>query len=127
MKIFSSFALALILPLLAGGCANQSDVNTVAHYGGYVTPQWDNWLSELTPMASVDFSPQRRVINDEDFAALFPALKHLNPRRVTLGGQKVSDKSIDLLNQLPFLGSVNLEGTNVTYEGKGRLKLWHWE
>src|SRR4051812_10385307 len=127
MKILSTFAFALLLSFFAGGCANQHDVDVVAHYGGYVTPQWDNWLSELTPMASVDFSPQRKVITDDDFAALFPALKHLNPRRVTLGGQKITDKSIDLLNQLPFLGSVNLEGTNVTYEGKGRLKLSHWE
>jgi hypothetical protein len=127
MKKLSFAAIAVFFALVAGGCASQHDIDVVAHYGGYVTPQWDTWLSELAPMASVDFSPQRRVIDDEDFAALFPALRNINPRRVTLGGQKISDKSIDLLNKLPYLGSVNLEGTNVTYEGKGRLKLAHWE
>jgi hypothetical protein len=127
MKKISLAAVALFCALYAGGCATQSDINTVAHYGGYATPQWDNWLSNLAPIAAVDFSPKRRVINDDDFAALFPALRNLNPRRVSLGGQNITDKSIDLLNQLPYLGSVNLEGTKVTYEGKGRLKLAHWE
>ncbi len=127
MKKISLIVVAAFLALFAGGCANQSDINTLAHYGGYATPQWDTWLADLGPIAAVDFSPKRRVINDEDFAALFPALRHVNPRRVSLGGQNISDKSIDLLNQLPYLGSVNLEGTKVTYEGKGRLKLSHWE
>lgn len=127
MKTLSLGLLAILSALTLGGCATQQDVNTVAHYGGYVTPQWDNWAADLTPMAAVDFSSTRYVMNDDDFAALFPALKRLNPRRVTLGGQNISDRSIDLLNQLPFLASVNLEGTKVSYEGKGRLKLAHWE
>jgi hypothetical protein len=127
MKKISLIAVAAFLALFAGGCASQSDINTLAHYGGLATPQWDTWLSDFGPIAAVDFSPKRRVIDDDDFAALFPALRHVNPRRVSLGGQNISDKSIDLLNQLPYLGSVNLEGTKVTYEGKGRLKLSHWE
>jgi hypothetical protein len=127
MNKISFAAVAVLFSLCAGGCASQSDINTLAHYGGYTTPQWDNWLANLAPMAAVDFSPKRRVIDDDDFAALFPALRHVNPRRVSLGGQNISDKSIELLNQLPYLSSVNLEGTKVTYEGKGRLKLEHWE
>ena len=55
-------------------------------------------------------------------------------------GEKVQDASvgdgpvdaiysagIDLLNQLPFLSSLSLEGTQVTPEGRGRLKLAHFE
>ena len=127
MQKLSLFAAALFLALCAGGCANRADFQTVGQYGGYATPQWDYWLAELTPIAAVDFSPKRRVIDDDDFAALFPALKRLNPRRLSLGGQNISDRSIDLINELPFLNAVILEGTNVTYKGRGRLRLAHYE
>jgi hypothetical protein len=123
-----SFLFLIVLATVClTGCASRSDFEKVGFYGGYATPQADNWLADMAPIEAVDFSIQRRVINDDDFAAMFPALKHLNPRRISLGGQKITDKSIDLLNQLDYLNSVNLVGTDVTYQGKARLKLAHFE
>jgi hypothetical protein len=57
---------------------------------------------------------------------MLPALKRLGPRRICLGGQPITDRSIDLFNQLPFLQSLSLEGTQVTPQGRGRLKLAHF-
>lgn len=123
-----SLCCCVVLLLLAGGCVNaHNDIETVGRYGGYTTPTGAGPLAECPPVASVDFSTIRQVINDEDFAALFPSLQRLNPRRICLGGQNVSDRSIDLLNQLPYLVVVNLEGTKVTPQGLGRLKLSHWD
>lgn len=119
----SVFAITLAL----GGCASHSDVETVGRYGGFTTPKYSGPLAECPPVAAVDFSPLRQTITDDDLQAMFPALQRLNPQRVSLGGQPVTDRSIDLLNQLEWLQYVNLEGTRVTPQGLGRLKLTHWE
>ena len=130
MRITSKLAAAPLLALLAfalGGCASQSDLDTVGSYGGYTTPEYGGPLRELPPVASVDFSTQRRVITDDDLEAMLPALKRLCPRRMSLGGQKLTDRSIDMLNQIPFLHVVNLEGTEVTPAGWGRLHVSRWD
>jgi len=117
----------LLAVICVGGCANHSDIAAVGRYGGYSTPAFDGYLAECPPIAAIDFSTKRQVIDDDDLAAMLPALKRLNPRRICLGGQHVTDRSIDMLNQLPFLQSVNLEGTQVTPQGRGRLRLDHFE
>ena len=134
MPIVSRFASAAAAPLLLlalatalGGCVSNNDLATVGEYGGYTTNQYEGMFAGRRPMQAVDFSTQRRVITDDDFATLFPALKRINPRRICLGGQRISDRSIDLLNQLPYLRVVNLEGTEVTPAGWGRLRLSHWD
>jgi hypothetical protein len=109
------------------GCGSHQDIETVGRLGGYTTPHWGAMFAELPPVDAVDFSVERQRITDEDFAAIFPALQRLAPRRVSLGGQPITDKTIDLLNQLPWLEYVNLEGTQVTPAGRGRLKLSHFE
>ena len=119
--------LATMSLLAVGGCDTHADVETLGRYGGFTSPKFSGPLSECPPVAAVDFSTMRQTITDDDFAALFPSLKRLAPRRVCLGGQPVTDKCIDLLNQLPYLQFVNLEGTKVTPQGLGRLKLSHWE
>jgi hypothetical protein len=87
----------------------------------------DGPLANLAPVAAVDFSTHRRVIDDDDFAALFPSLERLSPRRICLGGQPISDRSIELLNRLPYLRVINLEGTHVSAEGLGRIRMDHWD
>jgi hypothetical protein len=120
-------ALLLALATALGGCVSDNDLATVGEYGGYTTAQYEGLFAGRRPMQAVDFSTQRRVINDDDFAELFPALKRISPRRICLGGQPITDRSIDLLNQLPYLRVVNLEGTNVTPAGWGRLRLSAWD
>jgi hypothetical protein len=116
-----------LIALVAAGCANHADIEAVGRYGGYTTPTYAGPLAECPPVAAVDFSTLRQTLSDDDFEAVFPALQRLNPRRISLGGQPVSDRVVDLLNQLPYLQAVNLEGTRVTPQGFGRLKLARWE
>jgi hypothetical protein len=129
-RITSAAAAPLLLLTLAtalGGCVSNDDLATVGRYGGYTTAQYEGLFAGRRPMQAVDFSTQRRVIDDDDFAELFPALERISPRRICLGGQHISDRSIDLLNKLPYLRVVNLEGTDVTPAGWGRLRLSVWD
>jgi hypothetical protein len=129
-RIASTVAAPLLLLALAtalGGCVSNQDLATVGEYGGYTTNQYEGMFAGRRPTQAVDFSTQRRVITDDDFAALFPALQRISPRRICLGGQPISDRTIDLLNKLPYLRVVNLEGTNVTPAGWGRLRLSVWD
>jgi hypothetical protein len=130
MRITPTSVAAPLLTLLAlalGGCAAQSDLDTVGRFGGYTTPEYGGPFRELPPVAAVDFSTQRQIITDDDLEAMLPALKRLCPRRICLGGQKITDRSIDMLNEIPFLHVVNLEGTAVTPQGWGRLHLSRWD
>ena len=130
MRITPKSVAAPLLTLLAvglGGCVHQSDLDTVGRYGGYTTPEYGGPFRELPPYGSVDFSTQRQIITDDDLEAMLPALKRLCPRRICLGGQKITDRSIDMLNEIPFLHVVNLEGTAVTPAGWGRLHLSRWD
>jgi hypothetical protein len=124
---FAVVVVAIVSAFALGGCGSHADVETIGRYGGFTSPKFSGPLAECPPVSAVDFSTMRQTITDDDFANLFPALQRLNPRRVCLGGQPVTDKCIDLLNQLPYLQFVNLEGTKVTPQGLGRLKLSHWE
>jgi hypothetical protein len=116
-----------LLALAVGGCAHQSDVATVGRYGGYTTTGYDGVLRDLPPMDAVDFSTQRAIVTDDDIEAMLPALKRLAPRRISLGGQKISDRSVDMLNEIPFLRVVNVEGTNITPAGWARLRPSRWD
>src|SRR5690242_5154180 len=117
MKHTLRFVGLLSSLILLAGCGSHHDIETVGRLGGYTTPHWGAMFAELPPVDAIDFSIERQKITDDDFAAIFPAIRSLAPRRISLGGQPITDKSIDLLNQLPWLEYVNLEGTNVTYAG----------
>jgi hypothetical protein len=127
MRTSLQMVAALVLVLALAGCADHADVEIIGRYGGYSTPAFEGFLAECPPIDAIDFSTRRQLITDDDLAAMLPALKRLNPRRICLGGQPITDRSIDLLNQLPFLASLSLEGTQVTPQGRGRLKLAHFE
>jgi len=66
---------ALLFTLALTGCSsNHADVETVGRYGGYSTPAFDGYLAECPPIAAIDFSTRRQLINDDDLAAMFPAI-----------------------------------------------------
>jgi hypothetical protein len=118
----------LITVFALGGCAaSHTDIEAVGRFGGYSTASYGGFLAECPPIDSVDFSTKRQIITDDDLAVLLPALKRLAPRRICLGGQPITDRSIDMLNEMPFLTSISLEGTKVTPQGRGRLRLSHYE
>jgi hypothetical protein len=127
MRTSLHIAAALVFALALAGCANHADVETIGRYGGYSTPSFYGYFAECPPIAAIDFSTKRQVITDDDLEAMLPALKRLSPRRICLGGQPITDRSIDVLNQLPYLQSLSLEGTQVTPQGRGRLKLAHYQ
>jgi hypothetical protein len=125
-KTFLSLSTLIVASLLTGCAATHKDIETVAHFGGLSTPTYGGILAECPPLEAIDFSTRRAIVTDDDLAAMLPALKRLQPRRISLGGQPITDRSIDYLNQLDYLQSLSLEGTQVTPEGRGRLRLNHW-
>jgi hypothetical protein len=127
MRTSLQIVAAMVLALALAGCASHADVETIGRYGGYSTPAYYGSFAECPPIAAIDFSTRRQIITDDDLEAMLPALKRLNPRRICLGGQPITDRSIEVLNQLPYLQSLSLEGTNVTPQGRGRLRLAHYQ
>jgi hypothetical protein len=123
LSIVATLSLAMVM---TGCAASHKDIETVAHYGGLSTPNYGGILAECPPLEAVDFSTRRGIVTDDDLAAMLPALKRLQPRRISLGGQPITDRAIDYLNQLDYLQSLSLEGTQVSPEGRGRLRLNHW-
>jgi hypothetical protein len=125
-KTLLSLTTVFFASILTGCVACRADFATVAHYGGLSTPNYNGILAECPPLEAIDFSTRRAIVTDDDLAAMLPALKRLQPRRISLGGQPITDRSIDYLNQLDYLQSLSLEGTQVSPEGRGRLRLSHW-
>jgi hypothetical protein len=115
------FAL-LALVFLAGGCASKHDIATIESYGGRVTPTYEAEWAGVPPMQAIDFSPERHLLTDEDFEALLPAIKRLQPYRLFISGQRISDKSVPLINQIPNLHIVAAEGTDITMDGHRQIK-----
>src|SRR4051794_37427807 len=73
MRHLSGLFAVLALALLAGGCASpKQDIATIESYGGRVTPTYEAEWAGIPPMQAVDFSPERRLLTDEDFATLLP-------------------------------------------------------
>jgi len=68
------------------------------------------------------FNPLERKLSDDDLVELSPALRRMDPLRLDLKGQPVTDKSIDVLNRLTSLHVLDLSKTEVTFDG---LKLLH--
>ena len=117
----------LFASVMTGCVASRADFAAVAHHGGLSTPNYAGFLAECPPLEAIDFSAKRAIVTDDDLADMLPALKRLQPRRISLGGQPITDRSIDMLNQLDYLQSLSLEGTQITPQGRGRLRLSHWD
>ena len=114
--------LACVCALVAGCNGNEHDVTTIEQYGGLTIPTYEGPLANEPPVDAVLFDPAKRVINDDDFAAVFPCIKQLSPHRLDLHGQDVSDRSVALIVGLADLRWVNVMGTKITAEGIGQLR-----
>src|SRR5688572_23367275 len=94
-------ALSLLLLI---GCAGGSvsrftmrDAELLDEYGGVVAPAANAPNLFATPVTSIVFLPDRRVLTDEEFAAVFPAVRRMDPLSLTLDGHRITDKSIPLI------------------------------
>jgi hypothetical protein len=94
----------------------------VERLGGLWVPTGEAWTARAAPVDSVSFDARRHVVTDEEFAAVYPALRRMDPQRLDLRGSRVSDASVPLINQLPSLRDVDLRETRVTREGASRLR-----
>jgi hypothetical protein len=126
MRHLPALVATLAFALLSTGCSSShpppNDIAIVQSYGGRVTPGFQGEFAGLPPMQAVDFSPERRLLTDDDFAALLPSLQRLQPYRIFISGQRISDQSIPLINKIPNLHVVAAEGTDITPEGHARIK-----
>jgi hypothetical protein len=110
-----------ILPL---GCArfSERDGQAVERVGGLWVPTGEAWAARTAPIDSVTFDAGKHVLTDEDFAAVHPSLRRMDPLHLGLRGSRVSDRSVPLINRLPSLREVDLRDTGVTQEGSSRLR-----
>lgn len=116
------FVLLSLVSFLATGCCttpgfSQKDADTIGDLGGYYLPE--NQLNSYCRAAEVRFRPQKHLLNDDEFAAAFPSIMRMSPYILDLSDQPISDRSIELLRQLPDLRILYIGGTHVT-EGELR-------
>jgi hypothetical protein len=62
------------------------------------------------------------VLTDDDFAAVYPSIRRMDPRRLGLRGSHVSDRSVPMINRVPSLRDVDLRETRVTQDGISQLR-----
>lgn len=104
-----------------GAFFTSRDEALLERYDGRFVPTGEGPLVRLTPVDSVYFGT--RVLNDEEFAAVFPAIQRMDPYLLPLRGHRLSDRIIDLLNRLGSPRMLDLSDTNVSYEGLRKLRL----
>ena len=114
----------LVVALLLPGCAGPSrqDGEAVERLGGVWVLTGETWRTRTLPVVSVTFDTGTHVLTDDDFAAVYPSLRRMDPFRLGLRGSHVSDRSVPMINRLPSLREVDLRETRVTQDGVSRLR-----
>lgn len=123
---FCDTLLLLCFLLTANGCQHytETDRALLGQYGGHYTLSGEGPGFYMAPVGAVIFDDSDRTLTDEDFAAVFPALRHMDPMVLLLrGGHTISDRSIPLLNQLRAMTYLDLSGTRVSVVGVRALRL----
>jgi hypothetical protein len=99
------------------------DIALLKRFGGGLTITEPDPASKQSRIDLVWFNPLEHKLSDEDLIDLSPALHRMNPLRLDLKGQPISDKSIDILNRLESLRVLDVSKTDVTFEGLKQLHL----
>src|SRR5207249_1331975 len=81
---------------------SRKDEELLERYGGHFVPTGEGPLVRYAPIDSIFFD-KGRVLNDEDFAAIFPAIQRMDPYLLPLARHHLSDQIIDLVNRLRSL------------------------
>ena len=106
------------------GCASfgSRDEQLLERVGGSYVPSGEAWFARAAPVFVVSFDPAQHVLTDDDLRLVFPSLRRVDSVQLDLSGSRVSDESIPLINSLRSLRSVDLNDTQVTAAGIGRLR-----
>ena len=105
-----------------GAFFSRRDEELLGRYGGHFIPTGEGPLVRIVPVDGVYFDCGR-VLNNEDFAATFPAVQRMDPYRLHLGGHRLSDQVVELLNRLRSVRLLDLQHTDVSYAGLRNLRL----
>ena len=102
---------------------SRADEEMLDQHGGVFVPSGEGPLVHSTPVDSVRFKPEKRDLDDKEFAEVFPAIKRMDPLRLQLDGKdRLTDQSIELINQLRSLRALDVRGTGMTAAGLKRLQ-----
>jgi hypothetical protein len=101
--------------------AHAQDIALLKRFGGGLTLTEPDAATKESRIDLVWFNPLEHKLTDEDLIELSPALRRMDPLRLDLKGQPISDKSIDNLNQLESLHVLDLSKTDVTFAGLKQL------
>jgi hypothetical protein len=112
----------------AVGCRRYSDrdVALLGTYGGDFVLSGEGPGRYMAPVGAVYLNDESRPLSDDDFAAVVPAVRQMDPMVLLLRGRHtISDKSVPLLNQLRATEHLDLSGTQVSVVGLRGLRLKH--
>ena len=103
------------------GTAYAQDIALLKRFGGGLTFTEPDPATKQSRIDLVWFNPLERKLSDEDLLELSPALRRMDPLRLDLKGQPITDSSINVLNRLDSLHVLDLSKTDVTFEGLKQL------
>jgi hypothetical protein len=97
------------------------EIALLKRFGGGLTISEPDPETKTSRIDLVWFNPLEHKLSDEDLLELSPALRRMDPLRLDLKGQPITDNSIDVLNRLDSLHVLDLSKTDVTFEGLKQL------
>lgn len=110
-------SLAAAALILCPGCRDRA-VRDVWRAGG----QFQEMGLGFKDVGDINFDPTRDRLTDEDLARLQPALRELRPWHLNVAGADLGDGSIDVLQHLPTLRSLDIRDTRITRAGAAKLR-----
>jgi hypothetical protein len=128
-NVFHRFGRSVALSALLAcglGCHSFSkeDAQLLERYGGGYIPSGEGPGHYWTPVAYVYFDADDHVLDDADFAAVFPVVRNMNPYGIHLiGKHAISGRSIGLLNQLPALERIDVSSTPLALDDLRGLRV----
>jgi hypothetical protein len=103
--------------------AYAKDVALLKRFGGGLTITEPDPATRQSRIDLIWFNPLEHKLSDDDLIELSPALRRMDPLRLDLKGQPITNKSIDVLNPLDSLHVLDLSKTDVTFDGLKQLHL----
>ena len=110
----------ILTALVLSGCTcpTTTQIGAINNAGGIYLPG-----SGYQDACHVPWLWFENAIDDDTFSRLLPAIKAMTPETLQLSGQTdITDKSIDLINQLSSVQVILLDGSGISQEGLRRLR-----
>jgi hypothetical protein len=100
----------------------KEDESLLERNGVYFVPVGEGPLVRTVPVDRL-FVDRGRVLSEEDFVTIFPAIQRMDPLRLGLDLSALTDRSVELLNRLRSASGFNLANSAVTMNGLRKLRL----